>query len=27
LENHFDFVLIDPPFITKDVWTKVNNII
>ncbi len=24
LHNYFDFVVIDPPFITHDVWSKVN---
>ena len=23
-ENYFDFILVDPPFITEDVWSKVN---
>jgi 16S rRNA G966 N2-methylase RsmD len=25
LKGKFDFILIDPPFITEEVWTKVIN--
>jgi 16S rRNA G966 N2-methylase RsmD len=25
LKGNFDFILIDPPFITEEVWTKVIN--
>ena len=23
MENYFDFIVIDPPFITREVWEKV----
>lgn len=25
LEGKFDFILIDPPFITEEVWSKVSS--
>ena len=24
MENYFDFIVIDPPFITREVWENVN---